>query len=68
MNKWLLSTGLGRSDSDTGPLLFGYYLLSALFGANPLILSFMAGNIAGHTKKSICLSLYGMGSATGNIV
>ncbi|KAI5451305.1 hypothetical protein NCC49_001900 [Naganishia albida] len=60
--------GLGRESSDTGPLLFGYYLLSALFGANPLILSFMAGNIAGHTKKSICLSLYGMGSATGNIV
>lgn len=63
-----VTKGLGRESSDTGPLLFGYYLLSALFGANPLILSFMAGNIAGHTKKSICLSLYGMGSATGNIV
>lgn len=60
--------GLGRAKKDYGPLLFGYYLIAFLFGGNPLIFSWLAGNTAGHTKKSLAISLCNAGSAVGNIV
>jgi hypothetical protein len=53
---------------DTGALLGGYYLLAFLFGGNPLIVSWIVGNTAGTTKKSIIMSLYNAGSSAGNIV
>ena len=53
---------------DTGALLGGYYLLAFLFGGNPLIVSWIVGNTAGTTKKSIVMSLYNAGSSAGNIV
>ena len=35
-----------------GPSLAGYYLLSFLFGGNPLIVSWIAANTGGQTKKT----------------
>lgn len=49
-------------------LLVGYYLLAFLFGSNPLIVSWIVGNTAGTTKKSIMMSLYNAGSSAGNII
>jgi MFS family permease len=60
--------GLGRSHKDSGPLLFGYYLIAFLFGGNPLLFSWLAANTAGHTKKSLAISMCNAGSAVGNIV
>ena len=59
---------LQRTKSEQGPLLAGYYLLAFLFGGNPLIVSWMIGNTAGTTKKSLIMSLYNAGSSAGNIV
>jgi MFS family permease len=56
------------SSSNTGPLLFGYYLIACLFGANPLIISWISANTAGSTKKSVTLSAYNAASAAGNII
>lgn len=54
--------------SPVGPPLAGYYLLAFLFGSNPLIVSWIVGNTAGTTKKSIMMSLYNAGSSAGNII
>jgi len=54
--------------TDTAGLLGGYYLLAFLFGSNPLIVSWIVGNTAGTTKKSIIMSLYNAGSSAGNII
>lgn len=54
--------------SDTAALLGGYYLLAFLFGSNPLIVSWIVGNTAGTTKKSVIMSLYNAGSSAGNII
>ncbi|KAL3419933.1 MFS transporter [Phlyctema vagabunda] len=53
---------------NTAGLLVGYYLLASLFGSNPLIVSWIVGNTAGTTKKSIVMSLYMAGSSAGNII
>ncbi|KAL1967176.1 hypothetical protein VTN77DRAFT_3467 [Rasamsonia byssochlamydoides] len=49
-------------------LLVGYYLLAFLFGGNPLIVTWIVGNTAGTTKKSIIMSLYNAASSAGNII
>lgn len=54
--------------SQTAALLGGYYLLAFLFGSNPLIVSWIVGNTAGTTKKSVVMSLYNAGSSAGNII
>jgi MFS family permease len=54
--------------SNTAACLGGYYLLAFLFGSNPLIVSWIVGNTAGTTKKSIIMSLYNAGSSAGNII
>jgi hypothetical protein len=54
--------------TDTAALLGGYYLLAFLFGSNPLIVSWIVGNTAGTTKKSVIMSLYNAGSSAGNII
>lgn len=59
---------LPRGNSAQGALLAGYYLLSFIFGGNPLIASWIIGNTAGATKKSIVMALYNASSAAGNIV
>jgi MFS family permease len=53
---------------QTGALLGGYYLLAFLFGSNPLIVSWIVGNTAGTTKKSLIMSLYNAGASAGNII
>lgn len=54
--------------SEEAPLLVGYYLLAFLFGGNPLIVSWIVGNTAGSTKKSVMMSLYNLGASAGNII
>lgn len=59
---------LPRTHSHQAALLAAYYLLAFLFGGNPLIVSWIVGNTAGTTKKSILMSLYNAGSSSGNII
>lgn len=59
---------LPRTHSEEGPLLVGYYLLAFLFAGNPLIVTWIVGNTAGTTKKSLIMSLYNAGSSSGNII
>lgn len=59
---------LPRNDSAQGGLLAGYYLLGFLFGANPLVVTWIVGNTAGTTKKSVSMSLYNAAVSAGNIV
>lgn len=54
--------------SGSGPLILGYYLIGALFGANPLIISWISANTGGSTKKSVTLSSFNAASAAGNII
>ncbi|KAJ7077762.1 hypothetical protein C8R44DRAFT_755040 [Mycena epipterygia] len=53
---------------NEGGLLVGYYLLAFLYGANPLIVSWISVNTAGSTKKSVVLAGYNAASSVGNIV
>ncbi|WWD06122.1 hypothetical protein V865_004207 [Kwoniella europaea PYCC6329] len=48
--------------------LVGYYLLSFLFGCNPMVVAWIAGNTAGQTKKAAVMSIFNAASAVGNIV
>lgn len=59
---------ISHTDSNQGALLAGYYLLSFLFGGNPLIVAWIVGNTAGTTKKSALMSIYNAGSSAGNII
>lgn len=49
---------LPHTSKNTGPLLLGYYLLSSLFGGNPLIVSWMIANTSGQTKKTVVVCIY----------
>ncbi|KAH8828273.1 major facilitator superfamily domain-containing protein [Flagelloscypha sp. PMI_526] len=53
---------------QAGVMLFGYYLLACLYGGNPLIVSWIAANTAGSTKKAVTLSAYNAAVAAGNII
>ncbi|PHH92629.1 hypothetical protein CDD83_6556 [Cordyceps sp. RAO-2017] len=57
-----------RDSSSQAPLLVGYYLLAFLFGGNPLIVTWIVGNTAGTTKKSVIMSVYNAASSAGNII
>ncbi|KAK9371418.1 major facilitator superfamily domain-containing protein [Lipomyces kononenkoae] len=59
---------LPRNHSVQAALIVGYYLLAFLYGGNPLIVTWIVGNTAGTTKKSIIMSLYNAASSAGNIV
>lgn len=59
---------VARTANNTGLLLFGYYLLSFIFGCNTLIVAWVLANTAGQTKKSAMMSLYNAASSAGNIV
>ncbi|WWC85571.1 uncharacterized protein L201_000435 [Kwoniella dendrophila CBS 6074] len=48
--------------------LVGYYLLAFLFGCNPMVVAWIAGNTAGQTKKATIMSVFNAASAVGNIV
>ncbi|KAL7414559.1 major facilitator superfamily domain-containing protein [Mrakia frigida] len=58
---------LPRENND-GPLLFGYYLIAFLFAGNPLVVSWLASNVGGQSKKSALVAFYQVGSSVGNIV
>ncbi|KIY47460.1 MFS general substrate transporter [Fistulina hepatica ATCC 64428] len=55
-------------ESSTGVRLFAYYFMAFLFGGNPLIVSWVAANTGGLTKKSVTISAYNAASAAGNII
>lgn len=57
-----------RDKSAQSTLLGGYYLLAFLFGGNPLIVTWIVGNTAGTTKKSVMMSLYNAASSAANIM
>ncbi|KAL7795389.1 major facilitator superfamily domain-containing protein [Trichoderma ceciliae] len=57
-----------RDKSGQGALLAGYYLLAFIFAGNPLIVSWIVGNTAGTTKKSMIMSVYNAASSVGNII
>ncbi|KAK4702864.1 hypothetical protein P7C70_g3349, partial [Phenoliferia sp. Uapishka_3] len=59
---------LPHSKKNEGPLLLGYYLLAFLFAANPIIISWIAANVGGQTKKASFFCLYNAASSAGNIV
>ncbi|CAG8024419.1 unnamed protein product [Penicillium salamii] len=59
---------VARTKSVQSELLAGYYLLAFLFGGNPLIVTWIIGNTAGTTKKSVIMSLYNAASSAGNII
>lgn len=59
---------LPRGHGEQSALLAAYYLIAFLFGCNPLIVSWIVGNTAGATKKSIIMSIYNAGSSAGNII
>lgn len=59
---------LQRNSSHQAALLAAFYFLAFLFGGNPLIVSWIVGNTAGTTKKSVIMSLYNAGSSAGNII
>ncbi|KIM73607.1 hypothetical protein PILCRDRAFT_99293 [Piloderma croceum F 1598] len=59
---------LGRDHSELAALIVAYYFLACLFGGIPLIASWMIGNTAGQTKKSVVMSAYNAGASVGNFV
>lgn len=59
---------LDRNESSQPALLAAYYIIAFLFSANPLLLSWMVGNTAGATKKSVTVSFYQAGLSAGNLI
>ncbi|KAH8812795.1 putative MFS transporter [Xylogone sp. PMI_703] len=57
-----------RGHSHQGVLLLGYYFLAFLYGANPLLVSWILGNTAGQTKKSLVMCVFNIGVSAGNLV
>lgn len=43
---------LPKTEANQGGLLAGYYIFGFLFAANPLLVSWMGGNLGGQSKKS----------------
>lgn len=58
----------GEGAAQQAPLLVGYYLLAFLFGGNPLIVTWIVGNTAGTTKKSVNMAGFNAAAAAGNII
>lgn len=59
---------LPHTKGHQGGLLAGYYLIAFVFSANPLLVSWLAANVGGQTKKSAALTAYNAFSSVGNIV
>ncbi|KAG6004216.1 hypothetical protein E4U43_000783 [Claviceps pusilla] len=57
-----------RDPSARPALLVGYYLLAFMYGGIPLIVTWIVGNTAGTTKKSVAMSVYNAATSTGNII
>ncbi|OBU00600.1 hypothetical protein VE01_01201 [Pseudogymnoascus verrucosus] len=59
---------LPRNSANLAPNLVAYYLLAFLFGGNPLLVTWIIGNTAGTTKKTVIMVIYNIGSSAGNII
>lgn len=56
-----------REKSYQGALLVGYYLISFLFSANPLLISWIISNVAGQSKKAAYMASYNFASSFAHI-
>lgn len=54
-----------HTSANQGPLLFAYYLTSFIYAANPILLSWVVGNMAGAAKTSTGIALYQAGTSAG---
>ncbi|KAK4055955.1 hypothetical protein OIO90_002948 [Microbotryomycetes sp. JL221] len=63
-----LLMALPRTPLNKSALLFGYYMLSFIFSANPIIVAWMTSSVAGQTKKSAMFTSFNAASAVGNIL
>ncbi|KAF8316934.1 permease of the major facilitator superfamily [Cantharellus anzutake] len=59
---------IGQGHLARGLHVFSYCLLAFLLGGNALILSLIAGNTAGRTKKATVLSFYQVSYASGSLI
>jgi len=59
---------LPKTKSNKAGLLVGYYLLAFVYALNPLLLSWIGGNIAGQTKKATYYTSFNAANAVGNII
>ncbi|OBT97450.1 hypothetical protein VE01_04411 [Pseudogymnoascus verrucosus] len=59
---------LPRNSANIAPNLVAYYLLAFLFGGNPLLITWLVGNTAGTTKKTVLMVIYNIGISVGNII
>ncbi|KAF2826618.1 MFS general substrate transporter [Ophiobolus disseminans] len=63
-----LMVALPKTKANKGGLLAGYYLIAFVFAINPLLISWMGGNCAGQTKKTIYYTSFNAGNSIGNII
>jgi len=63
-----LMVALPKTKSNKAGLLVGYYLLAFVYALNPLLLSWIGGNIAGQTKKATYYTSFNAANAVGNII
>ncbi|KAI9685190.1 MAG: hypothetical protein M1822_004777 [Bathelium mastoideum] len=54
--------------SNRAGVLIGVYLVNAIVAGFPITNSWTAGNVAGHTKRSVCVALLSVGFGIGNII
>ena len=54
--------------TNTGGVLMGMYLLSAIIAPFPIISNWLSSNCAGHTKRALASSLLAAAFAVGNII
>ncbi|KAL2075213.1 hypothetical protein VTL71DRAFT_155 [Oculimacula yallundae] len=59
---------LPRTKSYTAANLVAYYLIAFIFGGNPLLVTWLVGNTAGTTKKTVLMVVYNIGVSAGNII
>ncbi|KAF2744144.1 putative MFS transporter [Sporormia fimetaria CBS 119925] len=60
--------GLSREANMRPALLVAYYITSFLFAGNPILISWVVGNTAGHTKRSVTMAFYQAGTSSGALI
>ena len=63
-----LLVALPKTPAHKSGLLVGYYLIAFVYSLNPLLISWMGGNIAGQTKKATYYTSFNASNAIGNII
>ena len=63
----LMTVGNHNTATEAG-LLFSYYIVLSFWAAQTLGMSMLSRNVAGQTKKSVCVALNFVAWATGNAI